>query len=99
MMVVMAVVVVVVVFILMVVVLVVVILVVMIVLVVLGGGVSLESCRINTGRFAITRCDIHMRMFHIKQSYIKPYFIFKLYRADKCVYVCVYYKINCINKF
>lgn len=45
--------------ILMVVVLVVVILVVMIVLVVLGGGVSLESCRINTGRFAVTRCDIY----------------------------------------
>lgn len=46
--------------ILMVVVLVVVILVVMIVLVVLGGGVSLESCRINTGRFAVTRCDIYV---------------------------------------
>lgn len=69
MIVVMAVVVVVVVFILMVVVLVV-ILVVMIVLVVLGGGVSLESCRINTGRFAVTRCDIHMRMSRIKQSYV-----------------------------
>lgn len=44
----------------MVVVLVVIILVVMIVLVVLGGGVSLESCRINTGRFAVTRCGIYV---------------------------------------
>lgn len=60
MMLVMAVVVLVVMVILMVVVLVVIILVVIIVLVVLGGGVSLESCRINTGRFAVTRCCIYV---------------------------------------
>lgn len=88
MMVVMAVVVVVV-LILMVVVLVVVILVVMIVLVVLGGGVSLESCRINTGRFAVTRCDIHIRMFRIKQSYVRISFTtlphFQNVSADKYI--------------
>lgn len=40
---------------------------VVVVVVVLGGGVSLESCRVNTGRFAVTRYGIY-RVFHVKQK-------------------------------